>query len=907
VASFKPIDYVGLAAALLQRIDELVARWLPHGVERNARWYVGDFDGGAGESANVNLRTGQWIDNAAPDQDVGGDLISLYARIHGMSQHAAAIELMDLVGMGHHPGDDLPPARPGAQASVPAGQAGSPPPWDAPAPAQASADVPAAAGAAQAPREKAERWVPVVPVPAHAPAPKFVWAYKDKNTDRWVELEAVRTWEYTFEGERYGHVARFERVSSSTGAVVKDTLPLTWCEDTQDGRGGHRWHWKQWKAPRPLYVPATLLSDGGALPVVVVEGEKCAEAGHQLLGHEFDFVSWPGGCKAWQLARWAWLMGRTVYLWPDCDAKRKPLSRDQRDANVDPGTQPVLPESMQPGMRAMMGIGAELLAQQACTVLMCRLPAPGSVADGWDLADAVAEGWDAAKVRDFIRGAVVFQAPDDAVRAAADAKNAARSMAGAGQGDGSTEEAGARPWKRGLLLSSTGSVKAVRENVVLALDGLPDLQVPGVPDAAGLIAYNEFTNNVELTRDAPWGAPAGAWGEADELLMGEWLVRQHMLPSMPRGTLEEAVLMVATRHSHHPLRDQLAAMQGTWDGVKRLDTWLARVCLEEDEHDETDPLHQYLARVGTWMVMGMCARVLPVLKQGRVQVQGPGTKFDYMLILEGRQGWGKSTICKVLGGDDYTADTGLVLGDKDSYQNLQGKWIYEWGELDSLNKAEVQKVKQFISSERDRFRASFDRRPRDYPRQCVFIGTTNEDHYLTDPTGNRRFWPVRLTRPADLAWLREHRDQLLAEALHHLAAGDRFFPTAKEQRDLFDPQQQTRTVESAILNAFQHYLYDQDQKVPHGGENGALVNRVSLSKLLACVGYTVDKQTAQIMKQAGAALKVLGWTVSRSSEPGRPRYYIRPGVQEKLAAQATTTSTGPTQGQDGEGDDDCPF
>jgi hypothetical protein len=72
VASFKPIDYVGLAAALLQRIDELVARWLPHGVERNARWYVGDFDGGSGESANVNLVTGQWIDNAAPDEDKGG-------------------------------------------------------------------------------------------------------------------------------------------------------------------------------------------------------------------------------------------------------------------------------------------------------------------------------------------------------------------------------------------------------------------------------------------------------------------------------------------------------------------------------------------------------------------------------------------------------------------------------------------------------------------------------------------------------------------------------------------------------------------------------------------------------------------------------------------------------------------
>ena len=81
----------------------------------------------------------------------------------------------------------------------------------------------------------------------------------------------------------------------STG---KEVMPYTWCVDESDGRGTMRWHCMQFPEPRPLYVPATLLSDGGRLPVVVVEGEKCAEAGHQLLGHEFDFVSWPGGANA---------------------------------------------------------------------------------------------------------------------------------------------------------------------------------------------------------------------------------------------------------------------------------------------------------------------------------------------------------------------------------------------------------------------------------------------------------------------------------------------------------------------------------------------------------------------------------------------------------------------------------
>lgn len=881
----QPIDFAALAAALLSQAYTLVPLWLPAGVERNGRWYVGDFDGGAGESANVNLQTGQWIDNAAPDEDVGRDLISLYARIHNMTNGAAARELMAQLGMDRpnlqHVQTSAPPPAASAGASD-----------DPPAPAHAGDQAPKV-------RSKAERWRPVVPVPPHAPEPRFTWGYKDKATGNWVELQSTRAWAYRMGGALYGYVARFERVDSR-GQLVKDTLPLTWCEDTEDGQRGHRWHWKQWKAPRPLYVPrGHLCEDPQGRPVVVVEGEKCAEAGHQLLGAEFDFVSWPGGCKVANMASWAWLQGRVVYLWPDCDAKRKGLTRAQREAGESEDAQPILPEPLQPGMRAMLGIGTELQAHQACTVHLCRIPAPGAVADGWDIADAIAQGWDADQVRGFIRGASPFQAPDDAARAAA---TGAASMAGAGQDAQGAEDAGARPWRRYLLLNAKDATLAVRENVVLALDGLPEKGVKGVPAADGLIAFNEFTNNVELTRPAPWGSDAGPWGEADELLMGEWLVREHMLPSMPRGTLEEAVLMVARRHAYHPPRQQMLALQGTWDGVKRLDTWLARVCLKQPDPSKPDPdpasterLQKYLARVGAWMVMGMCARVLPPLKRGNVLVQGPGTKFDYMTIFEGQQGWGKSTLAQILGGE-YTADTGLVLGDKDSYQNLQGILVYEWGELDSLTRAEVTKVKQFVSSQKDRFRASFDRRPRDYPRQVVFVGTTNEDHYLTDPTGNRRFWPVRLTRPADLDWLRANREQLLAEALHHLAAGERFHPNAKEQTELFDPQQQLRTVESAILSAFQEWLHNEHQKLQHGRENGAYVNRITLSDLLSKVGYSVDKQTAQVMKQAGAAMKVLGWTVTRSSEPGRPRYYVRPGHEG--AADAPPNKPGGSSGSD---------
>ena len=644
VASLTPIDYAGLAAALLDRVDSLLPIWLPNGVERNGRWYVGDFDGSPGESANVNMATGQWIDNAAPDVDKGGDLISLRARIRGVSQHDAAVELMRDLGWerpGYAEQRDEGPKPAGAVATDGGRQADD----ERPQPPDADVQAPAR-------RKREAKWRAIVPVPPHAPKPGFVFGYKDRKSPGapWVELDATRTWEYRFEGQLYGYVARFERVSSE-GELVKDTVARTWCENLEDGSGTQRWHWKQWEAPRPLYVPATILSQDLSLPVVLVEGEKCAEAGHKLLGHEFDFVSWPGGCNAWAHANWFWLAGRTVYLWPDCDAQRERLTKEAEALGKTKAEMPLRPAAKQPGMRAMVQIGTELQAKQGCTVLMCVIPKPGEVSDGWDIADAIADGWDAARVRDFIRGAVAFEAPSDEARAM---KNTRDSIAAAGEGEEAVT------WRAALLYSSTGAIKACRENAVLVLDGVPEQGIPGAPEAQGVIAFDEFSNNVIKLKPTPWGTPAGLWQEEDELEMGNWLTRAHYLPPLPRGTLEEAVLMVAKRHKVHPIRQYIEGLRGKWDETKRIGSWLRTVCMEEDEIDA--PLQDYLARAGAWFLMAMCARVLTEERKGGEVVRGPGTKFDYMLIFEGPQGWGKSTIAKVLGGEFY-ADTGLQLGE----------------------------------------------------------------------------------------------------------------------------------------------------------------------------------------------------------------------------------------------------
>ena len=923
----QPIDFGRLNDALLQQVDTLLARWLPNGAERNGRWYVGDFDGSPGESANVNMATGQWIDNGAPDEDVGRDLISLYARIHNMGNAEAAHALMQELGWERASDDAQRLARP-VQAPAPGvGSADDGPPGDDPPPHDSAPPAgpppvgpPAPAKAGGGKREP--KWRAITPVPAHAPPPQFEFGFKDKSKpgSPWVKLCATCTWAYRFDGQLLGHVARFERVNSD-GELVKDTVPLTWCQNLEDPRGGQRWHWKTWESPRPLYVPAAAFVDQ-ARPVVVVEGEKCALAGHELLGAEFDFVSWPGGCKTWNYADWSWLHGRVVYLWPDCDAQRKRLTKEEREAGVDKATKPLLPANLQPGMQAMVHIGTELAARQACTVHLCQIPAPGDVGDGWDIADAIAQGWDADQVRAFIRKAVPFTPPSDEARTAAGISTPSIAAA---------EDAGEDiSWRKALIEGRDGA-KPVRENAALAMDGITlptGRRLPGAPELHGLFAYNEFSNNVELTRRAPWGTPPGAVGEADDLELGNHLSRALYLPPMGRQTLEEAISMVARRHAFHPPRKHFEGLRGTWDNTRRLSTWLLRCCRQdgllqdgEDDSDRAarlldladhDMLGKYLARVGTWVLMAIVARAMQ-----------PGCKFDYMLVLEGGQGMFKSTTAKVLG-LQWFADTGLVLGDKDSYQNLQGVLVYEWAELASLSKAEVQKVKQYISSERDRFRASFDRRARDYPRQVVFIGTTNEAHYLTDGTGNRRFWPVRVERPVDLAWLRENLSQLYAEAIHYVDAGNRFHPSHREQQELFDPQQSARMVEDSLETAIRRYLYDLDQKVPHGALNGALRNDLTLNELLDAIGISLDKQTEAMSKKAGAVMGRLGWERARRSakvDEARPWVYRRPAPADTRAAAAVPApatvpggshgSTGAPQPHSSEAADvdadDCPF
>lgn len=326
-------------------------------------------------------------------------------------------------------------------------------------------------------------------------------------------------------------------------------------------------------------------------------------------------------------------------------------------------------------------------------------------------------------------------------------------------------------WKDQLARTENGSLIAHMQNVELILGNDERW--------AGVIAFSAFSSKIVKLRTPPYGGGTGDWGDIDDIRVMKWLAQQYNL-RVKASSVIEAVSVVAHDHAFHPVRNYLNQLE--WDRVPRLDTWLNKVMGVAQSG--------YSAKVGKRWMISAVARVMR-----------PGCKADSVMILEGGQGEGKSTAMSILGGD-WFMDTPFALGDKDGFQAIRGKWIIELGELDSFNKAESTKAKQFFSASTDTYRESYGRRTNDVPRQCVFVGTTNQDEYLKDATGNRRYWPVACTK-VDLEQLREIRDQLWAEGMFCYEAGEIWWVN-RDETAMFSEAQDERFVvdewEGPILN-----------------------------------------------------------------------------------------------------------
>lgn len=310
---------------------------------------------------------------------------------------------------------------------------------------------------------------------------------------------------------------------------------------------------------------------------------------------------------------------------------------------------------------------------------------------------------------------------------------------------GRTEE----NWREKLKVTEKGGIAQTIENAVTILRYDPRL--------AGCIAVNEMEHNVVAVRSLPWRSFKGTsqWVDADDAALRYYLERVYGITSKDR--IFDAVNVVAQENKFHPVRDYLDSC--TWDGVARVETLLVDYLGAED--------CDYTRAVTRKALVAAVARIYR-----------PGCKFDYMLTLRGRQGLGKSALIAKLGGT-WFSDSFTTLQGKDAYEQVQGVWIMEVGELAGMRKAEAETIKLYISKQRDRFRPAYGRRLQEFPRQCIFIGTTNESQFLRDTTGNRRFWVVDTpNEPTRSMWedlTPERVHQIWAEAVNIYRAGEELY------------------------------------------------------------------------------------------------------------------------------------
>lgn len=699
------IDFKRIADDLLSRSHELVPSWLPGGKIMGHEYCCASLKGGKGDSFKVNLNTGKWAEFAS---GTGGiDLLALYAAIHGVKNSEAA----RMLGYGQQNGAGSGPKR--RQAGQEAKSGGKT------RHKRTSSDP----GGQKPPEAE-----PDLTHPTHG-KPSHVWPYTRSD------------------GSVFFCVARYDPPEGR-----KQIVPWLW----ENGK----WLPKAPPEPRPLYR-LHALDPSAAKPVIVAEGEKCADAVAKAVGDAYDVTTWPGGAMAVDKADWEPLRNRKVIIWPDAD---------------------------EPGLRAACMVYFMLvnIASGAIFADVEGMP------EGWDAADAAKEGWDRAAFMKWIAEHVTAAMPD---------------------ADVPPQKKFTILWERmGLTLGANGRPIPNIDNISCILESWPPMQ--------SMVRHEQFSDR-RVKKDG------SQWTDADTLALTIRIQREMDMPRVSDDVVRKAAVHCAQLNSYHAVKDWLEEL--AWDKHPRVDDFLRRAM----GVDET----KYSRAVSRNLWLSLAARVYD-----------PGCQCDYMPILEGKQGIFKSKALRTIGGPWYTS-THENVTHKDFFVCLEGKMLVEIAELDAFGKAETSKIKEVLTTPSDYYRKPYAREAGDYKRACVFVGTTNQDSYLGDETGARRFWPVRCGS-IDLAYIVAQRDQLFAEAVARFKGGEPWHDMPREDAER---EQEARRVVDEWEPIVEDYL-----------ENFTRVKMAELAK--SCLQIEPGRLDRQAQKRIAVILKRIGWNREHSRE-----------------------------------------
>lgn len=543
---------------------------------------------------------------------------------------------------------------------------------------------------------------------------------------------------YTYKSSAGAVLFYICRVNTETG---KNFFPFSW--------NGTKWVNKQWPEPRPLYGLEYLKPEG---PILIVEGEKAADAARILAKDRiYSVISWPGGANAYAKANWQRIKNRDVVMWPDADP-------------INPKT------NRREGTHVMEQIAA-ILQTKTNTIKIIDVT---DLSDKSDAADFTGN-WTAFREWAVARSRVYTPPKPESAKSKTrkDQDNLNEQVREANavivdvnfddvQINTARDLMALIPKRVNVFDLEPESEKRVNCPVKTAMNVVTVLEKLGWND---LVWWDDFYQTY-LTR---WGVKRGQyprrWEDRDTTNLMIALQGSLFKKGLHKSSVLDAFESFTSSRRRDEPKDWMLTLK--WDETPRVKDFFVRVMATERT--------EFVDAVSKNFWVSLAARTLD-----------PGCKADEMVVIEGIQGSFKSSALQLIGQRWFSELTVSPGRYEDFVTAIQGKLLIEIPELDAFRKAEVEAIKAALSMRVDDARRKYGRMNIQSPRRCIFAGTTNEEEYLKDPTGGRRFWPIK-TGLIDLEYIAKYRDQLFAEAVHLYQTRHNWYEVpwllAKEEQD----------------------------------------------------------------------------------------------------------------------------
>jgi len=358
-----------------------------------------------------------------------------------------------------------------------------------------------------------------------------------------------------------------------------------------------------------------------------------------------------------------------------------------------------------------------------------------------------------------------------------------------------------------------------------------------------LFLFNEFSGTIEYGKNAIWhGIKEGQELRDKDIVFVQYYLAHNKFFEMPIDKITNAIIELSERKKYHPVRQYLDGI--SWDGKPRLNQWLVDVCGAEN--------NLYTQTVGAKFLMAAVARIY-----------SPGIKFDNVLVLEGPENIGKSSVFRILSDPWFCDSVDLLQKDKEILEKMRGFWFLELAEMVGMNNRDQEWVTSFLSRQEDVQRLPYERKADKFKRQSVFCASSNKLAYLFREEGDRRWWPIKCEK-INLEYLKENRNQLFAEAKNRWKDGEKLFLDQELFKLAKNVQLKKLSVNEVWYEVIEKYLYDK--------------NEITMKEVLTdCLNLQMKELTNYLYTMnVGRILKKLGFEKKqRVNYAGEKFVYVR--------------------------------